>query len=248
MGLATRIIPTLLFRGEELVKGKHFDPWRSVGLVEQAARIYAHRAVDEVLLLDVQATPQEKGPDFALISRIARDFYTPLTVGGGVRSVNDVRRLLASGADKVCLGTEAMLNPTFVTECAMKFGSQAIAVAVDVKNDMCWWRCGSMTDGCRPIFQVKRYEQQGAGEIILTSIDREGTMKGYDLDLIRDVACVVGIPVVAHGGCSDYSDMYEAIHAGAHAVAAGALFQFTDATPKGAAQYLAGRGIEVRHL
>lgn len=245
-------------RGDKLVKGKQFNSWRSVGNVMQAAEIYAYRAVDEIILLDIDATPNGRGPDFKQIERVAAKFFTPLTVGGGVRSVQDVRDLLSAGADKVAFGTAQFPVPSLVQACADKFGSQAIVVAVDVKAGHVMKKCGtqiadptylcecSQGDPVGAVDWAREIVQWGTGEILLTSIDREGTMEGYDIELIRAVSAAVDVPVIAHGGCSGYEDMAAAIRAGASGVAAGALFQFTDATPREAAQYLAARGIEAR--
>lgn len=245
--LAKRIIPTLLYRGSTLVKGKQFQSWRSVGHVQQAARIHAMRGVDELCCLDIGATPEGRGPDFALVEKLTDGNFCPVTVGGGVRTVEDVKMLLRAGADKVaiCTGSSRLIE-----ESASRFGSQAIVAAIDVGNvaklQMSYVRCGSSTTGWEAVALARRYERDGAGEILLTSIDREGTMEGYDLDLIKAVSEAVSIPVIAHGGAGTYSDFHKAILAGADAVAAGAMFQFTDATPKGAAEYLAAQGIEVR--
>lgn len=248
MGLAHRIIPTILCRGRTLVKGKRFDSWRSVGVAAQAARIHAMRGVDEICLLDIGATPEGRGPDLALVAELSETMFCPLAVGGGVRSVDDVRALLRAGADKVVIGTEAW-NPVrdFVREVADVVGSQAVVIAVDVRWDRAFYRNG--TTPASPFYaeEVCAYlARRGAGEILLTSIEREGTMQGYDLDLIRRVSEAASIPVIAHGGCGSYEHMRQAIEAGASAVAAGAFFQFTDATPRGAALDLQSHGIEAR--
>lgn len=245
MGLAVRIIPTLLKRGEQLVKGRQFNAWRSVGVVEQAATICGSRGVDEVILLDIDATPSGRGPDFDFVERVAPNFFTPLTVGGGVRSVEHVERLLRAGADKVAIRTGAIAESTLIYDCTKRFGRQAIVVAIDVREDY-GWRVQTMGAGPGPVEWARNLETVGAGEILLTSIDREGTMEGYDLELIRAVSKAVDIPVIAHGGCSGYPDMLAAVEAGASAVAAGALFQFTNHTPLGAAQWLAQHGVETR--
>jgi cyclase len=250
MGLATRIIPTLLMRGDKLVKGRQFKSWRTVGLVEQAMQIHQARGVDELILLDIEATPAGRGPDLKRIERLTSGLFTPVTVGGGVRSVQDVKDLLNAGADKVAIGSAATDHET-LHRMAEAVGCQAIVVALDVSGDEEDWHIRTHC-GRNPIYgdEPERWAQvaqmHGAGEIVLTSIDREGTMAGYDLELIRQVAQAVSIPVIAHGGCKSYEDMAAAIGAGAHAVAAGALFQFTDATPRGAAEYLATLGVETR--
>lgn len=237
MGLAHRIIPTLLCKGRTLVKGQHFEPWRSCGLVVQGVRINAQREVDELALLDVSATREGRGPDFGLVRELSDILYAPLAVGGGVRSIDDIRELLRAGADKVVIRSAGI---ALVEKAAPVVGCQALVAALDV--------CGL---GHKPpsfdfVAAAQRWADAGAGEILLTRMEREGTMSGYDLELIRDVAAAVDVPVIAHGGCGSYEHMHQALQAGASAVAAGAFFQFTEATPRGAAQYLAGRGLEVR--
>ena len=247
MGLAHRIIPSLLFNGDKLIKGKRFDGWRSVGHVVQAAKIYGQRAADEIILLDIGATPEGRGPNLKVVEKIADHFFTPLTVGGGVRTIDDVRDLLKAGADKVSINTAAMTSPNLIQDVAEKFGSQAIVVAIDVKDGKPMTKCGTESPvAWGPMGCALWASQRGAGEIMLTSIDREGTMNGYDLALIESVSKSVQVPVIAHGGCKDYADMAKAIEAGASAVAAGALFAFTDCTPRSAARYLSGVGIEAR--
>lgn len=245
MPLAHRIIPTLLCKGRTLVKGERFEPWRSCGLVVQGVRINAQRQVDELVLLDVTATKEGRGPDFDLVRELSEILYAPLAVGGGVRSVEDVRELLRAGADKVVIGALANHSPRELEKIANVVGKQAVVVTLDI-------RAGLVHPDLRFRNQVSpsdwaiELEAHGAGEILLSSIDREGTMQGYDLDLIRSVSQAVSIPVIAHGGCGSYEHMADALHAGASAVAAGAFFQFTDATPRGAAAALAGYGFEVR--
>lgn len=247
MGLAVRIIPTLLARGEQLVKGRNFQAWRTVGVVEQAARICGARGVDEVILLDIAATPEGRGPDFYRVSRISENFLTPLTVGGGVRSIQHVEQLLRQGADKVAIGTAVYEVGDIIYDCAEYFGSQAIVYAMDVMGgNTVMTHCGKHGYSHNPVYCAQWAESHGAGEILLTSIDREGTLSGYDLELVEKVASAVDIPVIAHGGCSGPEDMLEAIRAGASAVAAGALFQFTEWTPASCAQWLADHGVETR--
>lgn len=229
-----------------MVKGKRFDSWRSVGVAAQAVRVHQARGVDEVCLLDIGATPEGRGPDLGLIEELSEVLFAPLAVGGGVRTVEHVRALLKAGADKVVIGTAAVEDPHFLRNVADVVGSQAIVAALDVRGDYEYGRCGTWPGVGGVISVATMYRQMGAGEILLTSIDREGTMDGYDLDLIERVATAVDIPVIAHGGCSGYEDMANAIRAGASAVAAGALFQFTDATPRAAAAYLHKHGIEAR--
>lgn len=244
--LAKRIIPTLLQRGHTLVKGVSYDGWRSVGAAQQAMRIHAARGVDELIYLDIAATPEGRGPDFEMVKKLTANFYTPITVGGGVRTLEDIRMLLAAGADKVAICTAMFDDPMMVRNAADKFGSQAICVAIDALAGGVSMRCGRVATEVDPVTWARDAEAMGAGEILLSSVERDGTMQGYDIDLIRAVSNAVDIPVIASGGCSGYADMLAAIQAGSSGVAAGALFQFTDATPRGAAEYLKSHGVEVR--
>lgn len=242
MGLAKRIIPTLLCRGRQLIKGRAFASWRSVGVAAQAVRVHQARGVDELVLLDISATPEARGPDLTLVEDLAEVCFMPLAVGGGIRRIEDVRNLLKAGADKVVLGAQAYRNPALVRDIAATVGSQALVVAVDVEAD------GSVRHGpgARADQWARAMQVLGAGEIMVTSVPREGALDGYDLDLIRSVALAVTIPVVAHGGCGTPQHMLEALQAGADAVAAGSMFQFTDTTPRAAAAYLQAAGMEVR--
>lgn len=247
MGLATRVVPTLLIRGDQLVKGEKFNAWRSVGHPAAAMRTHQLRGVDEVIVLDIGATPEEREPNFKLIERLVDGCFSPVTVGGGVRSVDHVRELLRIGADKVAICTGAVEVPRLVRECADKFGNQAIVVAIEHAGPFACSRqkCQHPTLWTAVNF-ARVFAKAGAGEILLTSILQEGTQTGYDLPTIAAVSAAVTVPVIAHGGCGRYEDMYFAVRAGASAVAAGAFFQFTDATPKKASQFLHERGIEAR--
>lgn len=245
--LATRIIPVLLKRGDALVKGERFNSWRSVGHVLQAAKVHAARGVDELLILDIAATPEGRGPDFDAIAELTRDCFCPVTVGGGVRSVEDVKLLLRAGADKVAINTLAMTDPWAIGDIVSRVGSQAVTVVLDVNESR---ELTSFCGTAKPAMEfegVARWMQTlGAGEILLQSIDRDGTMQGYDIELIRSVSAAVSIPVIACGGCSGPEDMLRAIQAGASAVAAGGLFQFSDHTPRSCAEYLLKHGVEAR--
>jgi cyclase len=212
----------------------------------QAARVHQGREVDELVILDVAATKEGRSPDLAMIEELASECRMPLAVGGGIKTVEDVRQLLRHGADKVVIGTAAIEQPGFVTDVASTFGSQAVIVSIDAKDDKCWTHCGALSTALHQLGMADAMQHLGAGEILLQSIDRDGTMRGYDLDLIREVSRAVSIPVIASGGCSGYEDMLAAFKAGADACAAGALYQFADATPKGAAQFLKKAGLEVR--
>jgi cyclase len=251
--LAKRIIPTMLVRGRTLVKGERFNSWRSIGHAAQAARVHAMRGVDELLILDIAATAESRGPDLDMVSELADGCHIPITVGGGVRRIEDIRNLLLAGADKVCIGTAFFEKPNLVKEAASKFGSQAIVVSVDSDAGSVTVRCGSKDWGylhgptwTEPKAVATLAQTDGAGEILLQSVNRDGTMEGYDIDLIREVASALTVPLIVSGGCSGFGDMARAFAAGADACAVGALFAFSDATPRGAALYLKDQGLEVR--
>ncbi|MDZ4345367.1 MAG: HisA/HisF-related TIM barrel protein [Candidatus Binatia bacterium] len=243
--LKTRIIPVLLANSYDLVKGQRFNAWRRVGHVLQAARVHEMRQVDELILLDIGATARG-GPNFDLVRALTKDCFMPLSVGGGISTLEHIREMLRSGADKVVLGTTAVERPEFINAASDRFGAQAIVVSVDAKDGFVWSRNGTRRDERSPLQFACEMQDRGAGEILLNAVDRDGTLTGYDLDLIREVSAAVRIPLVAAGGCSGYEDMAEALRAGAHAVSAGALFQFCDSTPRGAAEHLTREGFVMR--
>lgn len=243
MSLKVRVIPVLLSRGGLLVKGRGFSGGRVIGQVRQAARVHERRSVDELVILDITATREDRGPDLGLIESVAG--LCPLAVGGGVRSVDDARRLLLSGADKIVVGT-AQHDDGLVSALASKFGSQAVVASIDVKKGDVMTHSGTVGTGKDPVAWAREVAVRGAGEIMLCSVERDGTMSGYDLGLVRGVAKAVKVPVIASGGCSGADDMAEAICSGAHAVAAGALFQFTQETPASVAARLADLGVAAR--
>ncbi len=249
--LKTRIIPTLLLKGVGLVKGVAFDSWRRVGSAMQSIRVYNLREVDELVLLDIAATPGASRPNFREIDELADHCFMPMTVGGGVKTIEDVRDLLAVGADKVAINTAALETPELVRDGAREFGSQCIVVSIDARRDAkrceVMANCGRWPTGRDPVEWAREVERLGAGEILLTSVDRDGTMQGYDLDLVRDVAAAVDIPVIASGGCGNYQHMADVLSdTRASAVAAASMFHFTEQTPREAKVYLADRGFWVR--
>lgn len=245
--LAKRVIPTMLCRGRTLVKGKSFAGDRSVGHVLQAARVHARRGVDELLILDIGATAEGRGPDLDMVRELSADCFIPITVGGGVRTLGDIDALLRAGADKVAICTGADEVSSLVNGAYVRFGAQAIVGVVDYGPSGVVTRCGTNVVHTGAANDYARWlEHLGAGEILIQAIDRDGTLVGYDLDLICSVAEAVAVPVIASGGCSGPADMLAAIQAGADAVAAGALFQFTDETPKSCATYLKENGVCVR--
>lgn len=251
--LKVRVMPTLLYKDTTLVKGVGFNSWRRVGSLMQAVEVYNTRQVDELVFLDITATSQGRKPDFQLVDEFADICFMPLTVGGGITDVEDVRGLLARGADKIALNTAAVNDPALVTRVANKFGAQCVVVSIDARRkvDGGWevhTHAGTRPAGIDPVTQATRSEQAGAGEILITSIERDGTMTGYDLELIRAVSSAVKIPVIASGGAGSYEDMYQALSAGgASAVAAASIYHFTHQTPLEAKKYLKSKGVAVRN-
>ena len=243
--LATRVIPILLHRDGWLVKGIKFQSWRTAGHALQAARIHQARNVDELIFLDVGATPENKPINIALVQSLTAGCFMPVTAGGGVRSLDDVRNLLRSGADRIVIGASTHTGKGLVRECADSVGRQAIVAVIETDNGRVHCH-GKEWNNLHPVDWAIYLACEGAGEILLMARDRDGTCEGYDLDTIKAVASHVDIPVVAAGGAGTYEHMRQAIEAGASAVAGGSIFQWTDQTPKGAAQYLAAHGIEAR--
>lgn len=255
--LKVRVMPTLLYKDHSLVKGRSFDSWRPVGALMQAIKVYELRQVDELVFLDVTATREGRRPDFALVDDFADECFMPLTVGGGVRTPDDVGRLLAVGADKVAVNTALLERPEDVREMARRYGSQCVVASIDARRvpdgagatgggHEVMVRSGTQPTGRDPVALAQAAERLGAGEILVTSIDRDGTLEGYDLDLVGQVARAVGIPVIASGGAGSYDDMALALEAGASAVAAAAMFHFTHQTPLEAKQHLRARGFAAR--
>jgi cyclase len=250
--LKVRVIPTLLWKGFGLVKGIGFNSWRRVGTVLPALKVYNTRDVDELVLMDITATPEERAPDRESVSEFSDECFVPLTVGGGIRDLDQIAGLLRAGADKISLNTVTFENPHLVNEAAARFGAQCVVASVDVRNAddgsyEVFSHCATRPTGREPRAWARELEQRGAGEILLTSIERDGTMQGYDLRLIELVTSAVTIPVIASGGAGSYQHMVSAVRdAGASAVAAASMFHFTEQTPAGAKQALHTAGIPVR--
>lgn len=247
-----RVMPTLLHKGMGLVKGVGFDSWRRTGSALQAIKVYNMRGVDELVFFDISASPEDDAPDFEQIDDLADECFMPMTVGGGIRSVDDIGRMLSVGADKVSLNSHAVADPTLIAGGARNFGSQCIVVAIDAmrRDDgslEVLTHGGKRSTGLDPVEWAKRAEDLGAGEILLTSIDRDGTFEGYDVALTAAVAEAVSVPVVASGGAGNYAHMAEVLReGGAAAVAAASIYHFTEQTPSEARIYLAKAGFNVR--
>jgi cyclase len=249
--LKIRVMPTLLYRDYGLVKGVGFDSWRQIGSAMQAMKVYSLRGVDEIVFLDITATREKRDPDYGLIRDLADECFMPLTVGGGVHRLDQVRQLLRAGADKVAVNTAAVEHPELITEIAEQYGSQCVIVSIDALRrgggaHEVVIRSGTEPTGLDPVMLARRAAAAGAGEILLTSVERDGTMRGFDLDLIRAVTAAVGIPVIASGGAGSADDAAAVITAGASAVAAAAMFHFTEITPAEVKEHLRSRGFAVR--
>lgn len=250
--LKVRIIPTLLWKNHGLVKGVGFDSSRRVGTVLPAIKVYNTRQVDELILLDISASDEEREPDYESVAEFSAECFVPLTVGGGITSVTHVRNLLLAGADKVSINSAAYGNPNLVREASEHFGAQCVVVSIDVRKlengeYRCFARNGTSMTERHPVEWAREVESLGAGEILLTSIDLDGTMKGYDLDLVAAVTSAVRIPVIASGGAGNYQHMLDAVQkAGVRAIAAASIFHFTQQTPLEAKFFLSEHGLPMR--
>ena len=250
--LTVRIIPCLDVMEGRVVKGVNFVDLRDAGDPVEQAKVYDDAGADELCFLDITASHENRDTFYGVVARTAEQCFMPVTVGGGVRTVEDIRSLLLAGADKVSINTAAVKRPEFVREAAEKFGSQCIVVAVDPKSVgpgryEIFTHGGRTATGIDAIEWVKRMETYGAGEILLTSMDRDGTRDGYDIPLTRAVADVVSIPVIASGGVGTLDHMVEGVRDGhATAVLAASIFHFGDYAIGEAKVHLAAAGLPVR--
>jgi imidazole glycerol-phosphate synthase subunit HisF len=256
MGLAKRIIPCLDVDAGRVVKGVQFVDIRDAGDPVEVARRYDEQGADEITFLDITASSDQRDTMVHVVEQVAGEVFIPLTVGGGIREVSDIRRMLNAGADKVGINTAAVFNPDFVREAAERFGSQCIVVAIDAKQvsvagEPLRWEIfthgGRKPTGIDAVEWARRMVSLGAGEILLTSMDRDGTRDGFDLALTRAISEAVAVPVIASGGVGNLEHLAEGILEGkADAVLAASIFHFGEYTVNDAKQYMAGRGIEVR--
>ena len=251
--LKVRVIPTLLWKQFGLVKGVGFDSWRRVGPVLPAVKVYNQREVDELILVDIIAHLSSEDLDIESIDDFSQDCFVPLTVGGGITRIEQVQKLLRAGADKVCVNTAAYSNPELLSEIAKLHGTQCVVASIDVRQNLLGggWQCYSHAGKHPTSREVREWarevESRGAGEILITSIERDGTFQGYDLALIEAVVNAVNIPVIASGGAGNYQHMVDVVkQAGASAVAAASMFHFTEQTPAGAKATMQAAGIPVR--
>jgi cyclase len=250
--LAKRIIPCLDVNAGRVVKGVNFVELRDAGDPVEIARRYDDQGADEITFLDITASSDDRDIILHIVEACADQVFIPLTVGGGVRKVEDVRRLLNAGADKVSMNTAAVQNPQLVAEASGKVGSQCIVVAIDAKQTspgrwQVFTHGGRENTGIDAIDWARQVEQLGAGEILLTSMDRDGTKVGFDLALTRAIADAVGIPVIASGGVGNLQHLADGVTEGrADAVLAASIFHYGEYTVRQAKEYMRDRGIEVR--
>ena len=256
MGLAKRIIPCMDVDAGRVVKGVQFVDIRDAGDPVEIARRYDEEGADELTFLDITASSDQRETMVHVVEEVAGEVFIPLTVGGGIREVADIQRMLNAGADKVGINTAAVFNPEFVQQAADRFGSQCIVVAIDAKrvsaeDEKSRWEIfthgGRKPTGIDAVDWAQRMVAFGAGEILLTSMDRDGTRDGFDIELTRTICEAVGVPVIASGGVGTLDHLAEGVIEGkADAVLAASIFHFGEYTIGEAKQYMADRGIEVR--
>lgn len=249
--LKVRIIPCLDVDKGRVVKGVNFVDLIDAGDPVEQAKIYDLAGADEICFLDITASSEERETIFDVISKTAEQCFMPLTVGGGVRCVEDIRKLLLAGADKVTINTAAIHNPDFVKEAALKFGSQCIVVAIDVKRKgdrfEIFTHGGRKETGLEAVAWARRMADYGAGEILLTSMDKDGTRSGFDIELTKEIADDIIIPVIASGGVGTLEHMVEGVRDGnASAVLAASIFHFGDFSIEEAKRYMDAKGVAVR--
>jgi cyclase len=252
LGLAKRIIPCLDVTAGRVVKGTHFVDLRDAGDPVEVARRYDEQGADEVTFLDITASSDQRDIILSIVEACAAQVFIPLTVGGGVRTVADIRRLLNAGADKVSINTAAVNDPDLIAEASAKVGNQCIVVAIDAKQAApdrweVFTHGGRRSTGIDAVEWARRAQRLGAGEILLTSMDRDGTKNGFDLALTRAVSDAVDVPVIASGGVGNLQHLADGVSlGGADAVLAASIFHFGEYTVREAKEYLQRRGIEVR--
>ena len=247
--MKVRVIPTILTDGLTVVKGEKFNNWRTVGTAEATARLYASRDVDELMFLDVTARTRNTVIDINLLKHFTNVLDVPFSVGGGINTIEEAKSCFRHGAEKIVLGTSAILNPNLVTEIAEIFGNQAVIVSLDFEEDKSnriLIKSGKMASEIRSLEFLEGLENLGAGEILLQSVERDGSLKSMDFKRITQVSSLTRLPVIASGGAASLEDCLQAVSSGAAAVAAGALFQFTQITPRQVRSYLSEQGIRTR--
>ena len=246
-----RVIPIILVRNFGVVKTVEFELYRPLGVATNFARVYNSRGVDELIVLDIDATKEGRGPDLEYIRDISEECFMPLTVGGGITCLDDVKALIQNGADKIAVNTAALERPQIIEEVAKAFGSQCIVVSIDAYRNADGTytvrKRGGKVDASKDLKSwITEAQDRGAGEILITSINHDGKMSGYDLDLIALTAEISRIPVICSGGAGLLTNFSAAVRAGANAVACSSIFHYTEVTPNAIKQALAADNISVR--
>jgi cyclase len=249
--LKNRIIPCLDVKNGRVVKGINFLELKDAGDPVEQAKIYSEGGADEICFLDITASNENRNTIYNVVERTSKKCFVPLTVGGGVRSVEDINKLLNCGADKVSINTAAVENPKIIEESSKKFGSQCIVVAIDAKKKNDKWEIfthgGRNNSGINALEFAKKMEKSGAGELLVTSMDRDGTQVGYDNELVSNITALVNIPVIASGGVGNLDHLADGIKLGnASAVLAASIFHYGKHSVREAKEYLASKGIPVR--
>jgi cyclase len=249
--LKNRIIPCLDVKNGRVVKGTNFVDLKDAGDPVEQAKIYSDGGADEICFLDITASNENRDTIYDVVERTSKKCFVPLTVGGGVRTVEDINKLLNCGADKVSINTAAVENPKIIEESSKKFGSQCIVVAIDAKKKNDKWEIfthgGRNNSGINALEFAKKMENSGAGELLVTSMDRDGTQVGYDNELMSNITALVNIPVIASGGVGNLDHLVDGIKLGnASAVLAASIFHYGKHSVKEAKEYLASKGIPVR--
>ncbi len=251
--LKKRLIPVLLLKNGRMVKTIQFDRLRDVGNPVTAAKIYDAQTADELAFLDILASVEERNILFDILDRVTEQCFMPLTVGGGIKTLDDIRKTLKAGADKVSINTKAVENPAFINEAARVFGSANIVVSIDYRKvngqNKVFIHSGKKETAYDPVAWAKEMEKRGAGEIIINCIDRDGMMNGYDIETISKVTSSVNVPIIAAGGAGTLQHFVDGItKGGASAVAAGSIFHFTDQSPIKARAFMKEAGLNVRSV
>ena len=248
--LKNRIIPCLDVKNGRVVKGINFVDLKDAGDPVEQAKIYSDGGADEICFLDITASNENRDTIYDVVKETSKKCFVPLTVGGGVRSVDDINKLLNCGADKVSINTAAVQNPSVVEESSKKFGSQCIVVAIDAKKKGDTWEIfthgGRKETGINAIEFALTMERSGAGELLVTSMDKDGTQSGYDIELMKTISESVNIPVIASGGVGTLDHLVDGIKSGASAVLAASIFHYGTYSVNEAKQYLASKDIPVR--
>ena len=248
--LKNRIIPCLDVKNGRVVKGINFVDLKDAGDPVEQAKIYSDGGADEICFLDITASNENRETIYEVVEKTSKKCFVPLTVGGGVRSIEDINKLLNCGADKVSINTAAVQNPEVVVESSKKFGSQCIVVAIDAKKNGDMWEIfthgGRNKTGINALEFAKKMEKNGAGELLVTSMDKDGTQSGYDIELMKNISSSVNIPVIASGGVGTLDHLVDGIKSGANAVLAASIFHYGTFSIEEAKQYLASKDIPVR--